>query len=887
MFIFSLNVPIIFLNIILTLRIEDTEIWRSLMKMTKAEKWFYPALKLLKFAFFPLALCYFEILIHYFAYRSFSTNLIWGIVFGIGIGSLLSFLSNVFSPRVNRVLHFVFASFFTLVFEIQLVYFQIFKGFAPVSSIGLGAQAVTNFTGGMFEGIKTAILWIFLILIPLALLITAVVRYRPSFKRRDSLIKVVLPLVISLVVLVGSITVMSVYFSGTPSLYSMFTSSDTSTDTSVNCFGLSMTMMQEIRFIIFPQEKEVCIETMSDATYDPEKYNVDPDVDFQALLEKAIYDEKLEALTAALSNLPASEKHKYTGICEGYNLVAICAEAFSPEFISPELTPTLYKLINGGFVFENFYSTFPNTTTNGEYTFCMGIFPDLTRTKTDSSFSISAANYLPYCYGNVFREMGGIAQAYHNYVGEFYYRNFTHPNMGYDFTAANSGLDIEISWPSSDHDMFINSVKNYAYSGKQFAAYYMTFSGHYAYNLDNAMSAKNWDKVEHLDASDAVKAYIACNLELEYALQHLMETLEDAGVADKTVVVLTTDHYPYGLSADEYSELSGSPINNIFDKMENAFICYVPGIEPVKVDTYCSSQDILPTVLNLFGVKYDSRLLAGVDVLAPNAKHVAVIADGSFITEGIRYDASSVSFSLSENTTEARIEAEQLYAHVTKLLSISVDILNNNYYTFVFDRESTSEGVNNLTTVFDDVGIMKQSSIYYMLTHEYMEPEAEKHFGTYSDATVDEVLNVAYRVVGRPKTSMTINDIPFHTDIRAYEGSAVWAYEIGLLDPMLFPDNLSDKATITQLARVLYTIAEIYEYDTSVDEEELVEKMAEYPDTSELNARISLFCADHNLLNENGGDAGKLFDDPEYKVRRWYVAEEIYKLCSYYLFVNK
>lgn len=856
------------------------------MKITAAEKKLLPFLSKFRFLFFPLILCAFETSMHLYAYHAFSPNFIWVLIFAAGIGFCASFLSCVFPAKINRLVAIILTVLFTLIFEIQLVYYQIFKGFAPLSAVGLGAQAVTNFTGNMVNGIKEAIIMVIAFLIPLVVLIFALVRYHPVFSRPRKLIKLLTPLVLCVLIIGGAVCTMATCFNGNPSLYGMFTSSDTSTDTSVNCFGLVLTMGQELRYMIFPKEENVTVEELSNSTYDPEKYNVDPVVDFKALYEKAGENEELRALTAALSNMPATLKHQYTGIAEGYNLVALCAEAFSPECISPEYTPTLYKLINNGFVFENFYSTFPNTTTNGEYTFCMGLFPDLTRTKTDSSFSISASNYLPYCYGNVFREMGGISKAYHNYVAEFYYRNYTHPNMGYDFTAANSGLNIEITWPSSDYDMMVQSVKDYAYSGKQFAAYYMTFSGHYAYNNENAMVVKNWDLVQDIEKSDLVKGYIACHLELERALTYLMETLEDAGVADKTMIVLTTDHFPYGLTDEEYSELAERPITNVFEKMRNGFICYVPGMEPVKVSSYCSSEDILPTVLNLLGVTYDSRLLAGEDVLAPETDHTAIIADGSFLSDGIRYNASSIKFELEDNSTEGRIAAEKLYALIAKKFSVSVDILNNNYYTFVYDRESTSQAIDNITIQYSDVGIMKQSSVYFMLNNKFMDPVAENKFGTKAPATVEEVLNVAYRIAGYPQMTLTVEDIPFNVSLRQYEGSAVWAYEMGLLDPELFDSELSATITVTQLARLLTSFAELYGYDVSVDPELLSERMAEYPNICEKNATASLFCESHNLLEDNGSHAIKVFKDPDYPIKRWYVAEEFYKLCTYYLFAE-
>ena len=112
----------------------------------------------------------------------------------------------------------------------------------------------------------------------------------------------------------------------------------------------------------------------------------------------------------------------------------------------------------------------------------------------------------------------------------------------------------------------------------------MTFSGHYQYNWDNAMSAKNHDAVKDLPYSEPVKAYIACNLELENALTYLMQRLEQAGVADKTCIVLTNDHYPYGLTEDEYNELAGREMDLTFEKYRNSFICYVPGLsENIRV----------------------------------------------------------------------------------------------------------------------------------------------------------------------------------------------------------------------------------------------------------------------------------------------------------------
>ena len=117
------------------------------------------------YIYFPLSLCFMETVLHLYAYKSLSADILWVLLFSIGIGGFFTFLTNLFPKKVNLILTFVFAGFFTLLFETQLVYFAIFKGFASVSMAALGAQAVTNFTGAMFEGIRSCIHIILILLI--------------------------------------------------------------------------------------------------------------------------------------------------------------------------------------------------------------------------------------------------------------------------------------------------------------------------------------------------------------------------------------------------------------------------------------------------------------------------------------------------------------------------------------------------------------------------------------------------------------------------------------------------------------------------------------------------------------------------------------------------
>ena len=98
-----------------------------------------------------------------------------------------------------------------------------------------------------------------------------------------------------------------------------------------------------------------------------------------------------------------------------YNLIVLCAESFATGVIDPELTPTLYRLANEGIVFNNYYNSFPNTTTDGEYAMVQGLWPDTSRDKGTSSLYNSRNSYLPFTLGNIFLEQRGIqAYGYHN-----------------------------------------------------------------------------------------------------------------------------------------------------------------------------------------------------------------------------------------------------------------------------------------------------------------------------------------------------------------------------------------------------------------------------------------------------------------------------------------
>lgn len=434
------------------------------------------------------------------------------------------------------------------------------------------------------------------------------------------------------------------------------------------------------------------------------------DIDFDSLIASDT-DETLLSMDQYFASQKPTKKNEYTGLFEGKNLIMITAEAFSYAVIDEERTPALYELANNGFVMTNYYQPdWTQSTTGGEFAHMTGIIP--TWVNGGTAFSESADNAMPFAPGWMFRAEGYTTKAYHNNTYHYYGRDETHPNLGYDYVGIGNGLDIPSAadgWPASDLEMFQatigEDIENYVQNGVPFHTYYMSVSGHADYGWgENSMSDKNRSYIEslNLDYSEPVLAYLAAQQELEYGLEYLLEALEEAGIADDTVIVMTADHYPYGLTqnVDYYQELIGENTNvNMTSYYKNSLIIWSGSMdEPVEVDTPCTAVDAIPTIYNLFGLDYDSRLLSGRDILSgdveignvdSNMNAAIFVYSGSgrsWVTAAGSYEAYTGEFIPAEGVA---LEDESAYVSTVANLMENRDayaqsIIATDYYRHVF-----------------------------------------------------------------------------------------------------------------------------------------------------------------------------------------------------------
>lgn len=676
-----------------------------------------PALEavFLNLAYWFLTIGYLELVLRLAVFDELGRGFAFALGFGFVIAAVVAAVLSLLPGKAGFPVSLIVTVFLVLLFASQIVYNAVFRTLYSVALMRQGGAAITTYWREVLQAMADRAIWLLLLLLPVGLLIAAR-KFLPRMFEKTSWSWRAAVVLLAALVQILCVTCLSAGGTGYFTDHYFYYSDSTTADQAIRRFGL----LTAFRLDIFSPDPGAG-KTDNGDYYVPtqptepaggslpqevvQEYNV-LDIDFDAL-SAMTEEEKIRAINSYCASLTGTNKNEYTGMLSDYNLILLCAESFSSGAIHEELTPTLYRLANEGIIFKNFYNTFPSNTTDGEYTLCMGLYPDTSRSKSLASFYASRGSYLPYCLGNIFAEQRDIrAYGYHSNVGSFYGRDESHPNMGYVMKFDQDGMEFSPGDPKSDLEMMEQSVDEYI-GQEQFHAYYMTYSGHIPYNeYGNPITKKNIGLVrDREELTYFAQSYLACNIELDRALEYLMQRLEEQGVADRTAIVLVGDHYPYGLSDEDYSSLVGYEIDN-FTKWKSSLIFWVGGLEEsIVVEEYCSTADILPTILNLWGFDYDSRMLTGTDVFS-DGTHVAVLSSMSFYTDKVWLDAGSgeVRYLVPESELPENY-VDNMIKLVQTRFSLSKDILNTAYYNFVFGVEDVD--VNWETWGQDpDVGVL-------------------------------------------------------------------------------------------------------------------------------------------------------------------------------------
>lgn len=604
----------------------------------------------------------------------FNINTLIVTVFSFIYITLFSFVTNVFCEKANKIITVfltIIITFFTLA---QIVYYNFYNSIFSFYSLTIGTGQVLHFWSMIVEVI-VRIWYVFaLILIPVILFI---IFNNKTFEYKRNKGIILYTFIIGLIVSVlSSYVLIKKYDKG--QLYSLnnLIYKTHAPMLTINKTGLlTMEVIDIYRYFFgFEENFDIKKDEVKNVSKKIEYNKLD--IDFDKLIEES-NDETIKSMHEYFSSLTPSEKNKYTGMFKGKNLIFITAEAFDTIAIDENITPTLYKIVNNGFIFNNYYQPlYPVSTSDGEYMNVMSLIPK----EGVWSFYKTSKNYMPFGIGNMFKKLDYNTYGFHNHNYNYYHREKSHTNIGLTYYGCGNGLEKKMNckhWPNSDFEMIKATTPYYLNDDKPFMTYYMTVSGHLNYNFSgNNMASRNKSRVKNLNYKDSIKAYYATQIEFDKAIEELLNELEESGKLDDTLIVIAPDHYPYGLTTKDMNTVSRIDRTDKFENYHTSLIMYNPKIENKVVDKAISGIDILPTIYNLFGIDYDSRLLMGSDIFS-NTEHIVILSDRSFITSKGKYNSITGEFS---NPNVSKEYIDNINKIINEKFKMSSLILEKDYY---------------------------------------------------------------------------------------------------------------------------------------------------------------------------------------------------------------
>ena len=613
-----------------------------------------------------ISLIYLELMFRIFGISTFSYKNLYSFIYLMFITFVLMFINKLFYKKgslVNKIVVF----FICLYFSLEIVFKKIFNVYFSIKSIGMAGN-LNSLYKEMFSYIYHNLLYIFTMFIPFIVVcfISKYMKYNKINKRN---------IMLYLILILNSYNIYCLSVMLNSSLNNLYYNVDNSSLYKEYVGVIPSTLLDIKRSMFGFEDKVVSVNKNVNIKTKYDKNVID--VDFDKLISDET-DKTLLSMHNYFKEENGTYKNKYSEYFKDKNLILFMAESFNSIAVNEELTPTLYKLVNNGFVFNNFYSPLVLSTIGGEYQELTGLYPNI---EMLSKVWRNGKNSYEWGIGNRFKDMGYNTYAYHDNQYDFQNRNQYLKSIGLDnYLGCGNGLETRIDctvWPQSDVDMINSTVDDYINDDK-FFVYYATVSGHMDYNYGNYIANKNKSFVEEMDYSLESKAYLATQIELDRALLNLINRLKKSGKLDDTVIALVGDHYPYALDIDNINEISDYERDDLFLVNKSNFILWNSKMDKVKIDKVGSQIDVLPTLYNLFGVKYDSRLIIGKDILSDD-EGLSIFNNLSWISDKGKYNSVTGIFD-----GDADLDyINNMNSIVANRVSMSKYLIKYNYYDLV------------------------------------------------------------------------------------------------------------------------------------------------------------------------------------------------------------
>lgn len=630
-------------------------------------------------------LLFIEVIFHIACFKSISPSgllftLFTTIIFS-GIFTIVSSLTK--NEKINTIIMRIICIITSIIYSAELVYFSIYESFFSFNGIA--------FAGALKDGYDKILLTIFQNIFFIGLLIVPTIIFVIKMPKVNRINKLDLGIISILIVVCFGYSIVSINFINKDepnSLYSLVYKKNLPilTVKKMGFLYASSLSLERKLFGFKPKlTKDEDILTNKKTVLSNESaedYNIDQNIDFDELISNES-NETIKYLHTYFSNQQPTEQNEYTGIFAGKNVIFIMAESLDEIAINQEITPTLYKLKHEGIVFNNYFSPkYPASTADGQYMLEWSTLPIIGE---NYSLIDMVYNTNPYLLPRQLKQQGYKTYVYHDYTGYYNRRSSYFETLDFDgHRYCGDGFDMKCEYfHGSDMEMMDQSINDFINQDK-FYAYYITLSGHGSYDSSNFISTKHLDKVNNLPYSSSIKYYLAANIDFDLAMNTLITSLEQANKLDDTVIVISSDHTPYYISDEEMNALSSVDRNNKFDRNRGSLIIYNSTLKNQKeVNKYAMNIDVLPTLLNMLGIQYDSRLLIGKDIMAKNSEGIAILPDRSWVTEKGSYDIDKSSFNNYTNRIDEKY-ITKINNDVNERYDISISMQYNDYYKYIF-----------------------------------------------------------------------------------------------------------------------------------------------------------------------------------------------------------
>ncbi|MDD4036600.1 MAG: sulfatase-like hydrolase/transferase [Bacilli bacterium] len=640
-----------------------------------------------RFITFFIGLLFIESMFKIYAFSNlFDIEYIRIILFTITTSLVFTLISFLINEKIGNIIVLILFFLISIYTVAQLGFKNFLGNYMSINIAGDGAGRVTDQVYDFISYIK---LEYYIILLPFIILLLITI-----FKKKDRRI-VRAPLIsniflLLLIVIFHSLSLLTLE-NNTFQLENQIVTNKSLykrpvlQELALKQFGVTRFLVRDIIYMVSPKNTEhddIVIKTLEKKNK-PVEISYERKIDDEEWLNliKSEKDGTLNLLNNFFISEPITDKNIMTGKFKDKNLIYIMIEAFDMIAINEELTPTLFKLANEGWYFDNYYTPiYSHPTGETEFIGLTSLVP--------VSYGCTPNIYMDNDYEtaifNLFNGSGYFSSSYHNYSDRFYNRTTIHKNMGSAKFYNDDDLEIEklSGWPS-DLNLMEEALPHFINKDK-FFSFIITCSTHFPYDSDSTLRRKHWDKVKHLDYPNKIKTYLAKMIELDLGLEYLIEQLDENNILDDTVIVVFSDHHP--VHTEEAYIDQASPINRLedFNLDKTPFIIYNNELEPKKFSMVASTYDLLPTIANLFDLDYDPRYYVGKDIFSEE-EGIVIFANGSWITERAMYFATNGKTKVLGDELPPQY-IKNTNEKVKNYMYVSEQVYRKNYFKYRFNK---------------------------------------------------------------------------------------------------------------------------------------------------------------------------------------------------------